>query len=569
MDRRKVLAGLAAASAALAHSAGWAQDKPVPVGEAQDFPSCDGYGTPTNDTDAMSRGSTGWIARGPDNRQLRREELDYGGEGIEPCTRALASPLLLEGYRLRRASLLQARALHRLAVGEGEAGALADLDLAEQAAAGSDALAQRSFGVGLQLVRAFARLRAGDARAAAAGAEAVMAARPYEPQLALAAARLHMAASNDWPAYVRHLRQIARVDPHVIVSLFAWALTRGEFEQAVALYPQVRLSEPSRPEGGYAMPQRDAVIAANLVTRAEMAGAAAFARETLGRPAEADATLAAARLALTRALRPPPTPSGTRGPSVADRNQHRALLARQGHAEAALARWERAVQARRMVRENRIDALVAELAARPIETDFAALDIFQAMVAARPALQGELGAPIDRLRRELARQAADATLLPVRELARRLPEPESVQRMPTYDGGGRGLLGFDADGYRTQPGPGPDLLTVRFASGRGSTSMAGEMVLLRAAELARRDGHRDLLLVGRRSVVRTTTTQYGYGIPSAPIPSGQEAEIDILFVDPDNLPEAHRDAGWRVLDAEAVWTALSPIYVRPREERRR
>jgi len=35
----------------------------------------------------------------------------------------------------------------------------------------------------------------------------------------------------------------------------------------------------------------------------------------------------------------------------------------------------------------------------------------------------------------------------------------------------------------------------------------------------------------------------------------------VPFVNPGALPAGYRDSDWRVVDADAVWAALSPAYI--------
>ena len=93
------------------------------------------------------------------------------------------------------------------------------------------------------------------------------------------------------------------------------------------------------------------------------------------------------------------------------------------------------------------------------------------------------------------------------------------------------------------------------------------MALLRAAELARQGGHRGLIVLRRGYVVRSTTVYTYYGGGGETTPSGQEAEVEIAFVDPAALPPAYAGAAWRVLDPDIIWSALSPVYVRQSQTR--
>jgi hypothetical protein len=529
---------------------------------AADFPACDGYGAPGRSSDGISRGVSGFTALmvgGTESSQLRRSELVYGRRGIDICTALLDYRWMLPEYGLRRASLLEARGLHRLGAGDPPA-ALADFDLAREAAGAGDALTDRSFLLGLRLARAYAQYKAGDMASAAAESQAVIAARPYDSRLAETAAQLQFSAARDWPAYLRNLREIARIDPNVISRLYTLAFIRGEFGEVIALHPQVRFGTPPAPGGGYVIPGRDEAIAETAVRQATVDGFHAYALQANGRNTEADAALAAAGARLAQAMLQPPLETGRTELTRAQRSQFAAMLARRPEAVAAIAKWERMIRLRRQVAEGNIAAAIADMQAKPVDPDSAALDLFEAMIRAQPALGAEMSVMVVRLRARIATDLDRALDLSVQELARRLPEPESVQRMPSYDGGAGAL---DGNGYRSLPGTdGAGTQTIRFASGRGSISVANEMALLRAADLARQAGRRGLIVLRRGDVVRSTTITTYYGGSGPATPSGQEAEIEIAFVDPAALPPAYTGAGWRVLDPEIIWSALSPIYVR-------
>ena len=530
---------------------------------ASDFPLCDGYTAPGRNTDGITRGVSGFAAAmigGTSSSQLRREEPRYGAQGVTLCTALLTHSRLLPEYRLRRASLLEARGLHRLASNDAT-GALADFDLAREAAGSGDALTERSFLLGLRLVRAYAQLKAGNSSEAARESLAVLAARPYDTSFAQTAAQLHFAAARDWPAYLRNLREIARADPNVITILYTLAFYRGEFDEMIALHPQVILGTPRAPTGGYEIPGRNQALAEAVARRAVLDGAYAYALQARGRNADADAALAAARRTVAEAMTPPTPPTGRERPTRAQRDLHEAMLAQRPAADGMLDATERMIRLRRMVADNNVEGVVAELESRRIDPDPAALDLFEAMSRARPALGTEMSGMMGRLRVRLATEVDRAVDLSLQELADRLPEPESPQRMPSYDGGA-GLL--DGDGYTTSAGTLPGAQVIRFSSAKGSISIANELALLRAAQLARQGGHRGLVVLRRRGVIRTmTVTTYGYRSP--PTPSGQEAEIEVVFVDPAALPASYGNAGWRVLDPDAIWTMLSPVYLRGRE----
>jgi hypothetical protein len=49
------------------------------------------------------------------------------------------------------------------------------------------------------------------------------------------------------------------------------------------------------------------------------------------------------------------------------------------------------------------------------------------------------------------------------------------------------------------------------------------------------------------------------------VAAGSYARLSVLFVDPDALPPEFRDTRWRVLDADAVYQTLAPLYL-PRQD---
>lgn len=567
MTRKFQLAAAAAAMAVLggAPAAGQAV--------SADFLACDGYGAPTKGGDAMTRGIVGihLLTNARTSNELRRQVPPLGADAIERCTAALASPRLEPGHAIRRASLLHGRALHRLAssdtvgalrqlAGNETAAALEDLRQAEQAAAGAGRLIERSFGLSLRLTRAYALLKSGNAAEAAAISSAVMADRPFEPGITYAAARIHFAATHDWSAYVQRMRSLAAVDPNLISALFALASARGEYAEAVALHPQIVMSVP-RARGGYRIEGIHDVAAEQVAMRAWLDGAYAYALQARGEAAAADAALAAAATDLAAALAEPVARDGGR-PGRQRRLRHRAIAGRGQEAMGALGSWERHVRLQRLVAEGRLEDVAAELDRAPVEPGPAALDLFEQMARARPEMRDQLGPLLGPLRERIYAEINRAMTFTAKDLADRLPEPESPARLPVYEPAGGSFRMPPSDGYRTRRGPVAGVQTVRFSSPRGSIATANELALLRAAQAARENGHRGLIVIARRGVIRTINTT-GVGGRALARPSGQEVEIDVLFVDPENLPPDFADARWRVLDPDAIWTALRPVYAAP------
>ena len=137
---------------------------------------------------------------------------------IQDCDAALADPRVVQpGYHLRRANLLRARAVHRLAAGQIEA-ALADLAAARAALPADDAWVQRSLGVGIDLVEAYALRARGDQAGSEALALRAWRTRPYNTGVTYAAL---VAVGSQASAETLNplLRRLAQLSPHAAAAL--------------------------------------------------------------------------------------------------------------------------------------------------------------------------------------------------------------------------------------------------------------------------------------------------------------------------------------------------------------
>ena len=85
-----------------------------PADPRLNFRNCDGYGAPSGSKDGIGQrpADVYWLAAG-DRSGGAESERSLGGEGVKACTAALADPRLLPSYRVRKASLLRARAAIR------------------------------------------------------------------------------------------------------------------------------------------------------------------------------------------------------------------------------------------------------------------------------------------------------------------------------------------------------------------------------------------------------------------------------------------------------------------------
>lgn len=529
-----------------------------------DFRACDGFRAPGRDADGMQRRaqpifSTMMPVLGTSiPREVGREA---GAAGVKACDEALASPLLQPAYALRRASLLRARGLYRLAAGDHQA-ALADFDASDEAAApASDLHYRRSLGLGTALLRGYAHHLAGRREEAVAAADAVIGARPTEPGLSSAAADLILAATGDWDRYTATVREAARYDPGLLIPLYIVSTLRGRFEEALSLQPQILFGIPST-RGGSLVGGRASLVVTNFLAQIEIDGSAAFARAALGRHAEAEAEMTALGERIEAALRAPAQP-----PAEAEQREYRRaneryrqIEPRAEEARGRLAFWRRLVELRAMADTGRATEAVAQVTASPLGNSIYGLTIYEALARSRPEAREWLAPRIASARTAVQAQLARLADISLSVLGRRLPESEDARRLPGYNGGSDGFLG--SDGFMSRRAALEGARTVKFQSDEGTAATNAEMALLRAAELAREQHKGGFIVLDRRVLQRTLVTrQYGAVIDTDH--EGFVAELDVVFADRNALPAGFEQSGWRFVDAADVIARLGPVYRRP------
>jgi hypothetical protein len=129
---------------------------------ANDFWRCDGYEPAQGKIggDGMST-KDGFLGIGRSNSDIRKSEYSIGAAGVAACDQALNNPDLLDEYWLRRAHLLQAKAVHQIGAKDYE-GALVSLAASDAVGASRN---DRNFDDSVKLsnraVRAFALLETG------------------------------------------------------------------------------------------------------------------------------------------------------------------------------------------------------------------------------------------------------------------------------------------------------------------------------------------------------------------------------------------------------------------------
>jgi len=531
-----------------------------PADPRRAFRDCDGYGEPSGSKDGIGQRPTDVYGLAPGDRNSGgAAERALGDEGVAACTHALADPKLLPAYRVRKSSLLRARAAYQLMRGDHRA-AIADLDASEAAGAGADIWYQRSIGLTTRFLRAFAMIKSGDKAGGKALAIRVAEERPYFPYIGLAAAVLRASAGEDWNASVDSLRATARLNPAFVERLFNLALVEGRFADMIALRTQAMPTVPDL-SGMNAAERLARIRGANIEDDSKLDGATAYALAATGRQAEADSLIALARARIGMIQPPGPREDG-RPPSRRSMDLYKIDQAQAAKGKAALDKWEKMIALRqRVVRREPVNALLEFRALRPTP-DGAAADLLEEIGRAQPLRKPQVDAILTVLRASQQMVRESAATLDLRKLYNLLPVAERPDKVAAYDSGSETEFSFDINGFSTRRPSFAGLTTIKFASMESPLAVVDELALLRAADLARRAGKKGFIVVARRAVQRSV---YRAGFVSAARahPEGHTVELDVLFVDPEALPPEFAPAPWRVVDADDVWGRLSGVYARP------
>jgi hypothetical protein len=544
----------AACAAAFALAPLCAQAAPV-----AEFQRCDGYGAPNENGDGMTKAALGFLGifvPEPGRGDTRMSTVAFGAAGVQACDAALANPRLLPQYTLRKANLLRARAIHRMA-GDSYAAALDDLDAAEQAGRGNDALYRRSLGAGIKLFRAYALLKLGRKAEAIEAAAAAEGERPYAFGVSMGSALIALHANQDRAAFRAHALKIAAIHPRVLENLFWEASALGDFAFAAAVYPQIRLSLP-RDTPGFRVVDDGNAEARQLVQRAKLDATAAFALASAGKSEEARALLANLRQELDLAAKPLPLRADGKPPKKNDQRRHDVLLMMLPDARKALDASERLLRQLAVARQGSAVELQAAMDKEPPPGASFALALLEAFVANSKDAAGEL-APVIATIRDRLRQDVTRSELSLADLYEAIPEAEIAKRIPKYKFA-KNFLGENTGNGFLVSRLGADRVTIDFGGNASSSAIVEEMALLRAADLARAEQKRGLLILSRRTYQRSTEVYWG-GTRLRSDAQGYSAELTAAFVDPAAVPPDLAASTARILDPERIYAELAPIYV--------
>lgn len=511
------------------------------------FQNCDGFGGVTRVGDGMSQEATGfWVAGGDRVRRLP----SFRG-GVAACDAALQALEAFPQSWMRRVSLLQARALHRL-VENDAAGALADVDLADQAAADpQDPFYLRSLGVNTNLIRALALVQSGDHPAGEALALATWASRPYSREVIGAVSGI-VGPDGSQENLDTLLRAAGQMDPSNSDFAFRYKFETGRFEAALAHFGEIVAPVPIHDQSYDLRTNLQRVEqqrARDTLFWLSLAGHKAYALAALGRAEEARATLAEAHTRLeasTPAL--PPLPAR---PSNRDRIlnvvREQANLEIQTAAPEIRDSWAGMVEARIAAHEGRLEeARTAFEAMTVVPPSYAYIDLLGALgadlasieAARRTLPQSRLGLP-ERNARTLFSLLLDAET-----------RDRAASRMGAID------AAFTSRAYRERGGceerrPDDGTVNICYKGFDATLAVTEERALLRAAARAAENGGR--FRIERRSDIRHSIVSTMYGVPMNETQAGFESSLYLRFF-------AEGESCARCLTATDVQTALSSIY---------
>ena len=557
-------AGLALAGPAMAHvtyipifiPGGAAGAPPFAIGDASNgkdaltgayktFMKCDGFGRPDRKSDELNEVMHDALFDKGVHPQLRYPVLpEPGATAAEACTAALADPVVESDFPMRRAHLLLYRALHR-AVGFDIAGANADLDAAGTALGplATDPAAERSIGMDIRLLRAYAAFQAHDRQTARQIYLDALAARPDGDALINLAPVFY-----DWadtlPSGENMVQAMAHEDPRWRQFVFLKAAMDGDFQRVVDIAPVLSDSY---------LPQR------NVRFVADLAGYTAYALTALGRNADADAEMARAR-AYAAAQTPepvPPVPAGVKESRSETEARIRSGNARQQGlaATADLERWAGWIALRRSAgTDAKIDF---ETLVRPTESALTPLAVRVDLLRLARTKTPTVGnySLLDTVKeRGWAMLITNGPSDQARMLGG-LFHPETYRLVPQGTWQGPDYAGFRwaNPGQCSHHTELEGVVTWRCHHEVNTPAVVAEEVLLDAALDAHRHGKTGLVIRSRSTIRHMVGSLH----------NGYEVVMAIDAIDAANPPTMYRGVPWAILPTEQILARLMAFYGHP------
>lgn len=533
------LIGMAAGAAAIGLAIA-----PQPV-RADEYMSCDGFTTPTKKTDGMTEG-TWMFGLATATVDLRPMGIKLGERGIAACDRALVDDQLQPDQWLRRANLLQAKALHALEAGQPEL-ALAAAEQSDAAAKGDPFFAV-SLGLANQAIRALALGKLGRKDEALAALEKVSAARPWSASIQRLTTLLKFRI--DEKVAETSFRTDIVIAPENAKLLFWEGLLRADYDSAIG-YAQAITWDLPKKRGGWTMDGEARLQLETIEDRAELNGALAFALTMAGRGPEAALVLQEADADLAEALAIPPQRANGKPPRKQDIRawESRQPFAKRGKAKLDL--WREATAFVEGVPARVPDEAFATFTKSPMSKLPIFLTVLKRLnltapdeIAGRDAAAAEFLVSLDKERRE--------AMVPTNvQVAAMLPRRLTAKMMPVMKPAGDGYFLSDTGLSRAQEEK-TDIWTVRFVHKTAPIHIVEELAMYGAALTAQREGKDGIVVLSRRSAELTTNIVGYYGEGSNSYASGYEAQLRVRLVNSTALPPELAGAEYRVIPASLI-----------------
>jgi hypothetical protein len=516
------------------------------------FANCDGYAAPGKKADGMTTASSLFNTGSSDIRKAKK--IAFGAQGATFCDVALNDPLLQPMFWLRRANLLQAKALHQIASGEVDA-ALATLQQGDAIGkANNDLPFAESLAIGNRAVRAYGYIVSGRKADALVEIDAIAKARAYAPTVTRLSQRLAIRLEPTFDNMMAAMRQGAVQSPDGLKTVLWISFIRGDYKSVTDIAPQITTETPIQ-MGGYVGQTNDPY--AYVKPDTELTGVTAYALAAQGRAEEAKQKIAAARVRLEELMVPPPPPEKGQKLTKAVTRDFETRTARGKAALAQLDLWSWAAEWRKTLPGRPFEVAIEEFEARGARELPLLYDIVR---VARPK-------PEDIPKRDEALAKFDETGLKVikqefaadiNDLYDNVPRAETAKSRPSFAKGG-----FFSGGYEKKINPKSGTMTIQYRDTVATMATVEELSLLAAATEAKKAGKDSLLLLSRRTIVVTTYVGYYGGAQSGGTPSGHDSQILVRFVDSKALPADLEPMRARLMNADAVIADLSPKYAAP------
>lgn len=521
------------------------------------FSACDGFGPPQGKSDGISRESFlfGAATRSAD---LRRKTMwRFGKNGVESCDIALADPRLLDAFWLRRANLLQAKAVHAIAAGN-PADAMKYADESDAIGrAQKDPYFPQSLGLGNQAVRAYALHQLGRNDEAATMTEQLRIRRQWSQSVANLSTRLKMQIDSSFAGQAAEFRARIPIDPARGRSLFWMEFLAGDYDAALGVAPTISFDLPKQ-RGGWTLRGADMAELKEIGLRTSFSGARAYAAAATGRSDEAKRLIAEAGAELEEIIAPPPPRENGKPPRKQDVEMHSRRLPYATRAKQDLQRWEAAIAFRPLIAFKPAEETQAAMRAKGLTTLPIITDVLRNVPQDTPEDKAAVAKVLAEIESADNKARVAALDLPVDDLMEMLPKPETAKVVPVLKPAGDGYFLSDTGLSRNREGK-TDIWTIRYTHVLAPIAAVEELAMLGAAQTAQREGFDSMVVLSSVALSRTTNIS-GLYVGNYSQNSGYEAQLRVQFVNRGQLPADLGEQEWRLVPAAQVIAELTPRY---------